>query len=80
MADPGEGPGVPTPSPLFVDQTEARGARSPPLFVDQSEARRAEKGFYLTSPPHLPLSLDDNGIFRRSFADGHNQSLLLSAA
>ena len=38
MADPGEGPGGPAPPPLFLDQTEARGA---------------EKIFFGDPPPYL---------------------------
>ena len=38
VADPGEGPGEPAPSP-------------PPLFLDQTDARRAEKILFETGPP-----------------------------
>ena len=38
MADPGEGPGGPAPPPLFLDQTETRGA---------------EKYFFGDRPPSL---------------------------
>ena len=43
MADPGEGPG---------------GARGPPLFLDQTEARGAEKDFFKPPPPPLSEGLD----------------------
>ena len=43
VADPGEGPGEPAPTPLFLDQ---------------NEARRAEKKFLETAPP-LSQGLDD---------------------
>ena len=44
MADPGKGPGG--------------GGYSPsPLFLDQSEARRAEKKFLGDHPPYLSMGL-----------------------
>ena len=46
VADPGEGPGGPAPSP------------SHPLFLDQTEAQRVEKFFWRLSPP-LSQGLDD---------------------
>ena len=48
VVDPGEGPGVPSPS-LF------------PLLLDQTEARRAKKNFFGDHPPprHLSQGLDD---------------------
>ena len=44
MADPGTAPGGYSPSPLFLDQTEAR---------------RAEKKFLRDCPPYLSKGLDD---------------------
>ena len=43
MADPGEGPGGP----------------SPPLFLDQTEAQRAEKNLFEAGVPPLSQGLDD---------------------
>ena len=47
VADPGEGPGGPAPSPP-----------PHPLFLDQTEAQRAEKSFWRLSPP-LSQGLND---------------------
>ena len=44
MVDPGKGPGGYSPSPVFLDQTEAR---------------RAEKIFLGYRPPYLSKGLDD---------------------
>ena len=41
---------------------EPRGARAPsPLFLDQTEARRTEKIFLGDLAPHLSKGLDDRG-------------------
>ena len=44
VADPGEGPGGPSP---------------PPLVLDQTEARRAQKNFLEAALPTLSQGLDD---------------------
>ena len=44
MADPGEGPDLPSP---------------PLLFLDQTEARKVEKKFFLKTGPPLSKGLDD---------------------
>ena len=35
---------------------ESRAGACPPLFLDQTEGQRAEKKFFKTAPPPLPLS------------------------
>ena len=44
VADPGEGPGEPSPPP--------------PSFLDQTKARRAEKKFFWDGPPPFSQGLD----------------------
>ena len=61
-----------------ADAGEGPGVPVPlPLICRPNWGPKGRKIFYLTPPP-TPC-LDDNGIFRRFFSDGHNQSLLLSA-
>ena len=64
VADPGEGPGGPVPPPLFLDQTEVRGAGKnfletaprPPLsqFLDDQPPQQPPP------PPH-PISRSGSG-------------------
>ena len=61
VADPGEGPGDPSP---------------PPLFFDQTEARRAQKNFLETAPPTLSQGLDDRPPPPSPLSEGLDSPLL----